>query len=302
MLVTPGVRPPARLPDDQKRIATPAAGDRRRRRFHRGRAAHPRRGRSGRRGSRDRARDRARALQGAAAPASASRQELAMRSCSGCSRCARRCAPTARSIEQVIVEEGEHPQLEALARFARDQGRRGHRRASARRARSPRARRAPSRGDGDVPELRLLPLSTARGRARRALRGARRNSGSAKFRRGDPQRGGLRRQRRSVARALVGAAVGGDVSRLGRRHRARGALPRHFPAERACSTSPSRGRRPSASTRAATSSSRRVDLTGPVVAGHRVRRQRARRSRFGARVRTSRACRWGAPSTRSTPA
>jgi 23S rRNA (guanosine2251-2'-O)-methyltransferase len=61
-------------------------------------------------------------------------------------------------IERVIVEEGDHPQLEALARFARDQGAvvtRATRAELDRRARGVRHQGAMA----EVPELRLVPLA-----------------------------------------------------------------------------------------------------------------------------------------------
>jgi 23S rRNA (guanosine2251-2'-O)-methyltransferase len=62
------------------------------------------------------------------------------------------------SIEQVLVEEGDHPQLEALARFARDQGidvTRATRSELDRRARGARHQGVMAL----VPELRLRPLA-----------------------------------------------------------------------------------------------------------------------------------------------
>ena len=132
------------------------------------------------------------------------------------SRCARRSAFTERELERIFVRaEPAGRSSRRCARFAEGRGVAVEPSRGASSIGAPRGGRhqgVDRRGARAAPRRRSRTLEIG---PTAAPRRARRGDGSAELRRGDPQRGRPRRRGDPLARAQLGAALAGDVPRLG---------------------------------------------------------------------------------------
>ena len=149
--------------------------------------------------------------------------------CAGCSPCARPSARTGAKLERVLVEAGRASRRPSSTRSRGSRATTG-RASSGRRAaeldriaRGACATRARSRSRRSCASRRSQERAARRRGARRR---ARRGAGPAELRRRHPLRRRDGGDGRHVARAPLGAALGGDVPRVGGRGRARDAVPR----------------------------------------------------------------------------